>query len=318
MKHYFAPMEGITGYVHRNAYQTYYPYIDKYFTAFIAPNQSGRFSSREREDICPEHNRGCHTIPQMMTNNAADFILTAEKLWEYGYREVNLNLGCPSKTVVNKFRGSGFLAKPQELDEFLGEVFDELEGKMSVSVKTRIGKDSPEEFAGLMDIYNRYPLKELIIHPRTQQDFYNHTPNLEVFGEGLRASKCPVCYNGDIFTIQDYREFCHKFPEVEHIMLGRGLLKNPALLQLIKQGGEVDKAVLRAFHDKIYREYQEILFGEKVVLFKMKELWFYMLELFENSRKLGKKIKKAESLAIYEDVVDAIFDGLNIVKMQGN
>ena len=119
MRYYYAPMEGITGYIQRNACHAFFPGIDKYFTAFIAPNQRGHFSTREKNDILPQHNKGIYLVPQILTNNAEDFILTVRKLAQYGYGEVNLNLGCPSKTVVSKYRGSGFLAKPEELDHFL-------------------------------------------------------------------------------------------------------------------------------------------------------------------------------------------------------
>ncbi len=305
MKYYFAPMEGITGYIHRNAFQAFFPGIDKYITAFIAPNQHGKLSSREKNDILPEHNEGMRVVPQLLTNNADDFILTAKKLKDFGYDEINLNLGCPSRTVVSKFRGSGFLAKPQELDHFLYEIFDRAEAE--ISVKTRIGRDSPEEFHRLMEIYNQYPLKELVIHPRTQQDFYKNSPNMEVFAEALSMSACPVCYNGDIFTVKDLEVFRARFPEVEKVMLGRGLLVNPMLIESAENGEALDQERIRRFHDRVYCGYKEVLSGDKVILFKMKELWCYMIHLFPDSKKHAKRIRKSERLAAYEDAVDALF-----------
>lgn len=310
MDYYFAPMEGITGYIHRNAFQALFPCIDKYFTAFIAPNQHGKLSSREKNDILPEHNEGMYVVPQLLTNNAADFILTAKKLKDFGYREVNLNLGCPSKTVVSKYRGSGFLAKPQELERFLHDIFEKAE--TDISIKTRIGRDSPDEFEKLMEIYNKYPLKELIIHPRTQQDFYRNTPNREIFGQALEVCRCPVCYNGDIFTVRDVKEFKEQFPKVDRIMLGRGLLVNPMLIEMAEEGTAIDRGRIRAFHDKVYSDYREVLFGDKVILFKMKELWGYMIHLFPDSKKYAKKIRKAEKLAVYEEAVDALFSDCEI------
>lgn len=140
-------------------------------------------------DILPENNEGMRLVPQILTNDAKGFLQTVEKLEDYGYEEVNLNLGCPSKTVVSKNRRSGFLAMPDELDRFLDEIYRGTQ--VRISIKTRIGKHSPDEFERLLKIYNQYPVEELIIHPRLQQDFYKNTPNLEVFAEAVRESRNP-------------------------------------------------------------------------------------------------------------------------------
>lgn len=312
MEYYFAPMEGITGYIHRNVHHSLFPGISKYFTAFIAPGQKGKFSAREKNDILPDHNRGICTVPQLLTNNPQDFITTAVKLGELGYREINLNLGCPSRTVVTKYRGSGFLAKPGELDAFFAEVFSACGGEgsldeMQISVKTRLGVEEPEEFFRILDIYNRYPLKELIIHPRTQRDFYSGPVHMDLFAYGAEHSRCPVCYNGDIRTGEDMRALEERFPALDRVMIGRGLLVDPALhLQL--QGGRMpDKAALRTFHDRIYDWYRQEMPGARPVLFKMKELWAYMGQLFEDGRRPLKKIRKAERTEAYEAAVEELF-----------
>lgn len=305
MKLYFAPLEGINGYIYRNVYHTCFNNIDKYFTPFITPKQRGHLSPQEIRDVSPENNKGFYIVPQILTKNAAAFIRTAKDLRELGYDEVNLNLGCPSKTVVTKGKGAGFLAFPEELDRFLEEIFEKCD--MKISIKTRIGKDSPDEFPRLLEIYNKYPLEELIIHPRLQLDYYKNTPNWELFAMAVRESKSPLCYNGDIFSKEDYENFRKAFPQTETLMLGRGILRNPGLACWLKYGERPDKERIRDFHDKVYIEYQKILFGDKTVLFKMKELWFYMIELFPDSRKYAKKIKKAEKLYAYEDAVNALF-----------
>lgn len=312
MEYYFAPMEGITGYIHRNVHHSLFPGISKYFTAFIAPGQKGKFSAREKNDILPDHNRGICTVPQLLTNNPQDFITTAMKLGEMGYREINLNLGCPSRTVVTKYRGSGFLAKPGELDAFFAEVFSACGGEgslgeMQISVKTRLGVEEPEEFFRILDIYNRYPLKELIIHPRTQRDFYSGPVHMDLFAYGAEHSRCPVCYNGDIRTGEDMRALEERFPALDRVMIGRGLLVDPALhLQL--QGGRMpDRAALRTFHDRIYDWYRQEMPGARPVLFKMKELWAYMGQLFEDGRRPLKKIRKAERTEAYEAAVEELF-----------
>lgn len=306
MKFYFAPLEGISGYIYRNAYHTYFGGIDKYFIPFIMPNQFGHLSSKEKNDILPEHNKGMDAVPQILTNSADDFIRTAKKLQTYGYSEVNLNLGCPSRTVVTKGRGSGFLAFPEKLDQFLEEIFSGTD--IRISIKTRIGKEDPEEFMPLLDIYQKYPLSELIIHPRLQTDFYKNTPNWDVFGKAAGRCSHPVCYNGDIFSVRDYERFEKAFPDVERVMLGRGILSNPGLVCEMKEQSLLEKDTLKAFHDRIFEDYQKVLSGDRTILFKMKELWFYMAPLFTEHEKYAKKIRKSEKLAVYEKAVAALFN----------
>lgn len=305
MKFYFAPMEGITGYIYRNAHHTFFHNIDKYFTPFILPNQKGHFNAREKQDMDPQHNQGIQVVPQILTNCAEDFVKTARKLTDMGYQELNLNLGCPARTVVTKYRGSGFLALPEKLDMFLDRVFSET--GTAISIKTRIGRDDPEEFERLMEIFNRYPIRELIIHPRTQQDYYQNKPNLEKYALGLQMSKNPVCYNGDICTAKDFHNLVRGFPDTTAVMMGRGILRNPGLADQITGDRKLDKERLRAFHDRLYADYQQVMPGAKNVLFKMKEVWVYMAGLFRNWEKYAKKIRKAERLLAYEKAVEDLF-----------
>lgn len=305
MEIYLAPLEGITGWIYRSAVHECFGGFDKYFVPFIRPNQMGHFSAREKKDILPEHNKGMETVPQILTNRADDFLRTAVKLKDYGYEEVNLNLGCPSKTVVTKGRGAGFLADPDALDRFLEEIFEKC--PLKISLKTRIGMEDAEEFERLMEIYNKYPAEELIIHPRVQKDFYKNRPDLNVFAEAEKKSRSPVCYNGDIFSVRDYEEAAGKFPQVDRIMAGRGVLKDPSLARQLRGGKKADKAELRRFHDLLYVGYCEEMSGDRTILFKMKELWTYLAPLFSDSKKYAKKIKKAEKCAVYEHVVDQLF-----------
>lgn len=304
MKYYLAPLEGITTYIYRRAYHTYFHPMDKYFIPFLSPHMKKGFTTKELREIAPENHMGMRTIPQILTNHAQDFIRTVQKLEELGYDEINLNLGCPSKTVVSKGRGSGFLAKPEELDRFLDEIYANV--KVKISIKTRLGKYQPDEFEWLLSIYNQYPVEELIIHPRVQQDYYKNTPNYEVFGEALKNCRNPVCYNGDLFRTEDVRRLEQRFPEVSTIMLGRGIIYNPGLVSEMEDGDKLDKNRLRQFHDQIYDEYQSLNMGERNVLFKMKEIWCYMGHLFPDCEKPLKKIKKAERMSKYEEAVREI------------
>lgn len=305
MRLYLAPLEGITGWIYRSAVYKCFGGFDKYFVPFIRPNQMGHLSAREKKDILPAHNAGMWTVPQILTNQAEDFLRTAVKLKEYGYEEVNLNLGCPSKTVVTKRRGAGFLAEPERLEAFLDEIF--AKSPIKISVKTRLGMEEPEEFARLLDIYSQYPMEELIIHPRVQKDFYKNTPRLEMFELALAKSKNMLCYNGDINSVSDADRLEERFPRVDCIMMGRGILADPALGRQLKGGGRADKEELRQFHDMIYSGYCEEMSGDRTILYKMKELWFYLADIFADSKKYAKKIKKAEKCAVYEKIIEEMF-----------
>lgn len=305
MNFYFAPMEGLTGYVYRNAHHAFFPGIKKYFSPFIVANQCESFRSREIKDILPENNLGIVLVPQLLTNNAKDFIRASHKIKSLGYNEINFNLGCPSKTVVTKHKGSGFLADKEKLDDFFDEIFSQSDTK--ISVKTRIGMDNPEEFYELIRIFNKYPIEELIIHPRAQKDYYQNKPNLKIFKDALALSTNPVCYNGDIFTVKDYRDFLESFPEVKTLMLGRGLITDPGLVGDILNNTKLEKSILRNFHDRIYEDYQTTLSGDRNLLFKMKELWSYMISVFSNNSTYAKRIKKSQRLYEYNEAVANLF-----------
>ncbi len=349
MKLYFAPLEGIAGYVFRNAFQdAFNPEIDKYFSPFISPGVNQPLTPKELRDIAPEHNKGMYLVPQILANNADDFLLAASYIKDLGYKEINLNLGCPSGTVVSKKKGAGLLAEPDMLEQMLDKIYATTD--MKVSLKTRIGKESPEEFPALLDIYSKFPVEELIIHPRVRSDYYNNTPNMEAFSSAVEklSGKISICYNGDVLTKEDYFriangnaqqihednmlqfEFTNKAVKIDAIMIGRGFLRNPLLANDIKKVSEKEAIInnkdirskridseeissedmkkLKMFHDLLLEGYIEIMSGERPVLFKMKELWFYMIDSFPGNEKLAKKIKKAEKLSAYKEIVKEFFE----------
>jgi len=314
MKFYFAPMEGITTYIYRNAHHKHYSGIEKYYAPFVSPGPDQGLSMKESKDVLPEKNQGIPMIPQIMTNRSVDFIKACQVMQNFGYTELNYNLGCPSGTVVSKRKGSGFLAYPDDLNRFLEEVFNDpmiVNQEVEISIKTRVGKTSHEEWPRLMEIYNQYPMKELIIHSRVQQDFYKNTPSWEAFAHAVEISKIPLVFNGDIFRVPEYLAFVEKFPQIDAIMLGRGIIRNPELAERIFAGDTApdvfDKARFRAFHDELIEEYTEYMYGEKPVLYKMKELWFYMMSMFPDCGNLEKKIKKTNRLDEYNSYIDELF-----------
>lgn len=309
MKYYMAPMEGLTGYVYRNAYHKFFSPMDRYFAPFIA---NKKMSSRERNDILPDHNQGLCLIPQILTNRSADFLAVAKELKNYGYDIINLNVGCPSGTVVAKGRGAGLLEDPETLDRFLYEIFAAYDGR--ISVKTRIGMEDEDEWQEILAVYEKYPLEELIIHPRVRRDFYKGKPRFDAFSYAVKESGHRLCYNGDICSAEDLQDRKERFPDLDRVMLGRGLLCNPFLIEMSKTADDAahdhmqeNKERLYAFHQEILQNYMQIMSGDRNTLFRMKELWFYLGASFTNSDKYLKKIKKAERIALYQSVVDALF-----------
>ena len=329
MKFYLAPLEGVTGYIFRNALEEYFPGTDRYFTPFIVPDQKHALRKRELRDVLPENNQVKELVPQILTSDPVRFVETAKALAEYGYEEVNLNLGCPSGTVVAGGRGAGMLADVEKLDCFLDQIFRDTD--LRISVKTRIGIERPEEGYTLMKIYNQYPISEVIIHPRTRKEYYKGEPHLDVFSELLAMSQHPVCYNGNLFTVRDYEQLRARFPQVERVMIGRGVLADPGLMQRLKsfehaqKTGEdsgrkengmeqprseiyrTGKQELRAFHDTIFRQYREIFDEDKNAIFHMKELWSYLVHSFEGSEPYAKKLRKTSSLNEYRCEVGNLF-----------
>lgn len=321
MNVYFAPMEGITGYIFRNAYQKFYGNIDKYFAPFMSPADRCPMNPKERRDVIPENNTGLFLVPQILTCKSKHFIEAAAELSLLGYKEINLNLGCPSGTVCAKGKGAGFLSDTDKLDAFLEDIFDfSINNHIDISIKTRLGVHDPEEFYELLDVYNKYPIKEIIIHPRIRSDFYKGEPRIEYITYAVKNSRNKLVYNGDIFTLDKFIEISSKegVSNIIDFMLGRGLLYNPELCEHIKsysptslQGyntsNQFDNERFKLFHDYVYREYQKIMSPDINVLYKMKELWTYWRVLFPDSDKVIKKLLKAKKYVEYESCIRQLF-----------
>ncbi len=307
MAFYFAPMEGITNFRYRQIHHAHFPGIDKYYMPFMAPHLKGKIKNKEKNDTALENNEGLAAIPQILTNDAESFIITAKMLKDLGYSEVNLNLGCPSPTVVTKGKGSGFLKNPEALDNFLDQIYGALDGLMDISIKTRLGMESAEEADDIFPLYEKYPISELIIHPRTQKDFYRNKPNAQKYQELAEKSRHRLCYNGNIYTVSDARTLLENIPKTENIMIGRGLLRNPALVREIKGGPKLTKKELISFHDDIYAAYQDLYSGPSAILGHMKELWVYTETILTECEKPIKAIRKAKKLPEYEAAVRTLF-----------
>lgn len=308
---YFAPLEGITGHIFRRAYNGIYgsDSIEKYFSPFLSPAEKCPITPREKKDITPENNEGIYLVPQILTCKSDYFIDATKELKAMGYKEVNLNLGCPSGTVCAKGKGAGFLPETLALQKFLDDIYSYAESdNMKISVKTRLGYYNPDEFYDLIDIFNAFPISELIVHPRIRTDFYKGEPRREYYAYALEHSRNPLVYNGNIFTVKDYEDLSGAFgSSLDPVMLGRGLISDPSLADKLKGvTSETDFVKLRKLHDTIYHEYQKIMSPDINVLFKMRELWTYWQVLFDGRERDIKKLLKAKKYAEYESIAYSI------------
>ena len=334
MNIYFAPMEGITGYLFRNAFEKTFPgIITKYYAPFISSGVRKGVAGKDLKQLSPDNNLGICLVPQLLTNDPADFENAALVLRDLGYEEINLNLGCPSQTVVSKNRGAGLLADPDRLDSFLEKASDfSVQNNIRLSVKTRLGFSDTQEFPVILGIYEKYPLSELIIHLRLRTDYYKLPCHTECFDYAVENSGHRLVYNGDICSRKDVECIAQHYPGIGSVMIGRGFLKDPCMLydpdktsefETAGNGAEnagtgtaeisgIDRSQkLWQFHNLLYASFKEEMSGQRNVLFKMKEIWSYMNESFDQgetdqgrkNKKAFKQIKKSQNLSDYEGAI---------------
>ena len=296
MKYYFAPMEGLTDRIYRDIHARFFPGLDRYYTPFFSPTMHHSLTNKEARELPMAEETPVCTIPQILTKSAEDFLWMANLCAERGYTEVNLNAGCPSGTVTAKGKGAGMLANTEELDRFLEQVFTF--SPLPVSVKTRIGVQASEEWPAILEVYNRYPIKELTVHSRVRKAFYAGTVEEDCFRYAVEHSKNPLCYNGDLNTKEDIDRVQKDYPEVEAVMIGRGLIARPDMLSTDK----ADSQKLIAFYDALLEAYLIAFGGSRNAMFRLKEHWHYLLPCFADSEKLGKKLRKTTDLQEYRTI----------------
>ncbi|MBE6947634.1 MAG: tRNA-dihydrouridine synthase family protein [Ruminococcaceae bacterium] len=296
-------MEGLTDSVYRRLHHHFFGGVDRYYMPFFSPTMHRTLSAKESRELPLADSVAFSAVPQVLTKNAEDFLWAAEVCKERGYNEVNLNIGCPSGTVVAKGKGAGMLADLDALDRFFDTVFSS--ATLPVSVKTRLGLTQSEEFPAVLAILNRYPIAELTVHPRVRKQFYQGAVDMEMFHYAVRNSKHPLCYNGDLFSLSDCEKIKNAYPQIQSLMLGRGLIADPGMLV-----GGTKKETLKAFHDALLEEYLVLFGGSRNAMFRLKENWSYLLPRFENSEKLGKRLRKTTDLPEYKSIVAEIFQAL--------
>lgn len=305
-----APMEGITSYIYRNALNRHYGGVDTFYTPFISTHKDKTLNFKEKKEINPDNNIGINLIPQVLTNNAEEFLFTASEISKYGYSHININFGCPSGTVTTKGKGSGALKDIEKLERILDEIFSKTD--MDISIKTRMGYETPDEWEELLKLYEKFPLKELIVHARVREDFYNGEARRKELSSIAVNNSIAFSYNGDIYSKSDLEDVQKLFPGIYACMIGRGIISDPSLAA--KLSGKLNESyeikantgVFKAFSHELVEKYSEIMPGEKNTLFKMKELWTYQIKSFDNDKKLLKSIKKSNSVKEYLRIIDSL------------
>lgn len=305
MKIYFAPLEGVTDVVYRRTHAACFSGVDRYFIPFISPTHHLVLTPKEKRSVSPIENAGFHAVPQILTKYADQFLWAARELQALGYQEVNLNLGCPSGTVTAKGKGSGMLRDPAYLEAFLDEIF--AHAPTAVSIKTRIGFSSEAEWDAIWTILSRYPASEFIIHPRTRTQFYKGVPCREAYAAALVSSSSPMVYNGDLFTVPDCTALMETYPQTSALMLGRGLLANPALAQELSGGAKLSRETLCLFHDRLYDAYLQTE-PKNVALIRMRVHMNHLACCFKEPKKALKAIRKAQNEAAYLQAITRLFD----------
>ena len=303
MKYYFAPMEGLTDSIYRRLHHKYFPGVDRYYMPFLSPTIHRTLTHKENRELPMADSVDFAAVPQVLTKVSEDFLWAAQVCRERGYDEVNLNVGCPSGTVVSKGKGSGMLRDVAALDRFLDEVFRA--SPLPISVKTRLGMEDPNEFPAILEVYNRYPIKELTIHPRVRKQFYDGKVDMEMFGFAVSNSKNPLCYNGDILSLAQAEKLHEKYPQVGSVMIGRGLIADPGMLS-----GGTDITALEGFMNELLAVYEVEFGGSRNAIFRLKENWGFLHDRFEGCDKLWKRLRKTTDAAEFKAISAEIFHTL--------
>ena len=309
IKIYQAPLQGATDFDFRKPLAESFGGIDKYFIPYLSYGKGREIKKSQLREVLPENNGSLPVVPQVLFSDQAELFDLVSILIDYGYAEINLNLGCPYPMATNKGRGAAWLEKPEALNEILQQLYAKA-FPAKFSVKMRAGMKDDQDAKAIFGVLNQFSLEEIIFHPRTASQMYDGKANPQLFAEAISEVKHPMVYNGDIFILADLQELQTLLPEQDRWMIGRGLLTNPALAAQLK--GEVfePKALrikMREFHDQLLEAYSARLQGDGHIVMKMSQFWIYFSESFENPHKAMKLVKKSSSLLKYNAAVTEIF-----------
>ena len=303
-----SPLQGFTDFRFRNAFNEYFGGIDTFYSPYIRLNGKMKIKGSYERDLLIENNTVPEVIPQIMTNDADEFLFVTKYVQELGYTELNWNLGCPYPMVTKRGMGSGLICDPGKIDQILDRVHSET--GITVSMKMRMGYENPEEILDVFPILEKYPIKNIAIHARIGKQLYKGGVDLDAFQRCLDTSKQKLYYNGDITSVTKFKELQDRFPSIDHWMIGRGLIADPFLPSMIKNNTtEYPKNrwdIFNEFHDRIYKEYDAALSGPTPIKMKMLGFWEFFSQSFDNPQKTYKKIKKAGNPRNYQAAVSEI------------
>jgi tRNA-dihydrouridine synthase len=304
-----SPLQGFTDFRFRNAQNKLFGGIDTFYSPYIRLNGKLVIKPSYQRDLQLDNNLDLEVIPQVITNDAEEFLFVAKYVLELGYKELNWNLGCPYPMVTKSGMGSGLISNTEKINHILERAHNETD--ILVSMKMRLGYESPQEILDVLPILDKYPLKNIAIHARLGKQLYKGGVDLDGFQKCIDQAKHTLYYNGDITSVEGFREMQERFPSISHWMIGRGLIADPFLPTMIKNDTTEYPAnkieLFSAFHDTLYAIYSESLSGSTHILLKMYHLWEYFSTTFSNPHKVLKKIKKAQSIRNYEAAVAEIF-----------
>lgn len=308
-----SPLQGFTDFRFRNAFHKYFGGIDTFYSPYIRLNGKFEIKASYERDLLPKNNSTLEVIPQIITNDADEFLFVSKYVQDLGYKELNWNLGCPYPMVTKRCMGSGLISDWNRIDDILKRVHNESD--ILVSMKMRMGYENPSEILDVLPVLAKYPLKNIAIHARIGKQLYKGGVDLDSFQKCLDNSSQKIYYNGDITTVKAFRELKERFPTIDHWMIGRGLIADPFLPQMIKNDTTEYPAnrmeIFKKFHDTLYRDYESALSGSSHVLIKMESFWEYFATSFSNPHKTFKKIKKAKNFAHYQDAVSEILEEID-------
>lgn len=304
-----SPLQGFTDFRFRNAFHKHFGGIDTFYSPYIKLNGKLVVKGSYERDILPENNTTLEVIPQIITNDAEEFLFVAKYVQQFGYKELNWNLGCPYPMVAKCGMGSGLISNTSQIEHILKRVHNETD--IIVSMKMRMGYENATEILDVFPVLDQYPIKNIAIHARIGKQLYKGGVDLDSFQNCLDHTKHKIYYNGDITSVTKFKELQERFPSIDHWMIGRGLIADPFLPSMIKKNTtEYPKnklEIFEAFHDEIYQKYDEYLSGPTPIRMKMLGFWEYFSESFSNPQKTFKKIKKAGNSKNYEAAVKEIF-----------
>lgn len=309
MEFHFAPVQGHTDAPYRHFHSKFYGNQQEYYTPFIRWENMG-IRQRDLKDLNSDLNNNLILVPQIIFRNKEELKSLINKLKENGEKRIDLNLGCPFPLQTGHGRGAAAISN-QELGKDIEELISE-NPDIQFSVKMRLGFKEPDEWKNLLPILNNISLKHIAVHPRTAKQQYEGELNLEEFKAILDESKNPVIFNGEIKTPADIAKIEHSFPGIKGIMIGRGLLGRPSIIEEYSNGKEFDKEKriykMIDFHNELYRYYEKVLCGDNQILMKIKPFWEYAEK--EIGKKPWKNIKKATSVPKYKTALSTIIQNI--------